>query len=200
MGWFAEPSAGSGVCPQAVTDFDGKQSPTENGPETLGPFELLEKLGEGGMGAVYRARHLRLGKLMAVKVMHSHRLDDQELRSRFYREMRALGQLQHPNIVSAQHADEVDGVPYLAMEYVDGISLASLFHRLTADEQPVPISVVCELVRQAAEGIQYAHDQGVLHRDLKPGNLMLDREGRVRVLDLGLARMTESIESGRIFK
>ena len=173
-----------------------ESSSAENGPETLGPFELLERLGEGGMGAVYRARHLRLGKLMAVKVMHSHRLDDQELRSRFYREMRALGQLQHPNIVSAQHADEVDGVPYLAMEYVDGISLASLFHRLTADEQPVPISVVCELVRQAAEGIQYAHDQGVLHRDLKPGNLMLDREGRVRVLDLGLARMTESIESG----
>ncbi len=184
-------------------DFVRKQSQTiadhsstDKTPETLGPFELLEKLGEGGMGAVYRARHLRLGKLMAVKVMHSHRLDDQELRSRFYREMRALGQLQHPNIVSAQHADEVDGVPYLAMEYVDGISLASLYQRLTVDEQLVPIPVVCELVRQAAEGIQYAHDQGVLHRDLKPGNLMLDREGRVRVLDLGLARMTESIESG----
>ena len=174
----------------------GDSSSSENAPETLGPFELLECLGEGGMGAVYRARHLRLGKLMAVKVMHSHRLDDQELRSRFYREMRALGQLQHPNIVSAQHADEVDGVPYLAMEYVDGISLAGLFQRLTVDEQPVPIAVVCELIRQAAEGIQYAHDQGVLHRDLKPGNLMLDHEGRVRVLDLGLARMTESIDSG----
>lgn len=186
-------------------DFVRKQSRglsdsglAEKPPETLGPFELLEPLGEGGMGAVYRARHLRLGKLMAVKVMHSHRLNDQELRSRFYREMRALGQLQHPNIVSAQHADEVDGVPYLAMEYVDGISLASLFQRLTADDQMVPVSVVCELIRQAAEGIQYAHDQGVLHRDLKPGNLMLDREGRVRVLDLGLARMTETIESSDV--
>ena len=178
---------------QSRTMSDGSSS--ENAPDTLGPFELLERLGEGGMGAVYRARHLRLGKLMAVKVMHAHRLDDQELRSRFYREMRALGQLQHPNIVSAQHADEVDGVPYLAMEYVDGISLASLFQQLTAEEKPIPIAVVCELIRQAADGIQYAHDQGVLHRDLKPGNLMLDRDGRVRVLDLGLARMTESIDS-----
>lgn len=171
-------------------------SESETTQETLGPFELLERLGQGGMGAVYRARHLHLGKIMAVKVMHSHRLDDKELRSRFYREMLALGQLQHPNIVSAQHADEVEGVPYLAMEYVDGTSLASLCSDRMANDQPLPISVVCELIRQTAEGIQYAHDQGVLHRDLKPGNLMLDRDGRVRVLDLGLARMTESIESG----
>jgi serine/threonine protein kinase/WD40 repeat protein len=161
---------------------------------TLGPFELLECLGEGGMGAVYRAQHLRLGKMVAVKVMHSHRLDDTELRSRFYREMRALGQLQHPNIVAAQHADEVDGVPYLAMEYVDGVSLSSLLSEAQGRGQRMPVAAVCELIRQASEGIQYAHEQGILHRDLKPGNLMLDRQGRVRVLDLGLAQMAETID------
>jgi serine/threonine protein kinase/WD40 repeat protein len=161
---------------------------------TLGAFELLECLGEGGMGAVYRAQHLRLGKMVAVKVMHAHRLDDTELRSRFYREMRVLGQLQHPNIVAAQHADEVDGVPYLAMEYVDGVSLSSLLSEAQSGGQRISVAAVCELIRQASEGIQYAHQQGILHRDLKPGNLMLDRQGRVRVLDLGLAQMAETID------
>lgn len=157
-------------------------------PRSLGQFELLEAIGGGGMGQVFRARHLRLGKIQAVKVLHARRLLDSEAVARFQQEMRAIGQLQHPHIVSAQHADEADGVPYLVMDYVEGRSLSQLVQEYRKRNHQIPVALACELVRQAAEGLQYAHGCGVIHRDVKPGNIMLDRRGTVRVLDLGLAR------------
>lgn len=163
-------------------------------PEKLGQFELLESLGSGGMGQVFRARHSRLGRIQAVKVLHEHRLSDVNAVARFQQEMRAIGQLQHPNIVSAQHADEVDGIPYLVMEYVDGQSLFQLAKRLRSTGDRLSVAAACELLRQTAIGIQYAHEQGVFHRDIKPGNIMLDQFGAVRILDLGLARIVDKKE------
>ena len=160
-------------------------------PRSLGQFELLESLGGGGMGQVFRARHAKLGKIQAVKLLHARRLQDVEAVARFQREMAAIGQLQHPNIVAAHHADEHDGVPYLVMDFVDGESLSSLTRRFRDRGDQMPVDVACELVRQAAVGLQYAHEQGVVHRDVKPANIMLDKFGTVRVLDLGLARSSQ---------
>lgn len=171
---------------------DGSPDPA---PTFLGQFELLESLGSGGMGQVFKARHAQLGKIQAVKLLHAHRLHHKETVARFQREIRTIGQLQHPNIVSAHHADEADGVPYLVMDYVEGQSLSQLVEQYRKNEKQIPVSLACELIRQTALGIQYAHEQGVIHRDIKPGNIMLDRFGVVRVLDLGLARLTSQDDS-----
>ncbi len=161
----------------------------------IGQFELLESLGGGGMGQVFKARHLQLGRLVAVKMLHPHRLEDPTIIRRFRQEMRAVGQLQNPHIVSASHADEEDGLPYLVMDYVQGQSLQQLANKLEQSNQRLSVGVACELIRQAAIGIQFAHEQGIIHRDLKPGNLMLDQTGMVRVLDLGLAKIIHESES-----
>lgn len=167
-----------------------------NPPSQLGQFELLECLGQGGMGQVFKARHARLGKIQVVKLLLDCRLTDQQATARFRQEMRAIGTLSHPNIVAAHHADEIDGVPYLVMDYVDGESLLELLSQQKKVSQSFSVGVACELVRQAALGLQYAHEQGIVHRDIKPGNLMLDQFGVVRILDLGLARIAHQDEDG----
>ncbi len=158
-------------------------------PKPMGQLVLEERLGSGGMGHVFKARHRQLGRIQVVKVLHAWRLGDVQAVARFRKEMRAVGQLSHPNIVTAHHADEDKGVPYLVMDYVDGHSLAQAlrFTRKTGDSIPVPVA--CELIRQAAIGLQYAHERGIIHRDIKPANLMVDRSATVKILDLGLARM-----------
>ncbi len=161
-------------------------------PESLGPLKLLECLGSGGMGQVYRAENPRLGRTQAVKVLHAHRLQSEEAVARFHQEIAAIGRLSHPNIVSAHHADEQDGIPYLVMEYVDGASLSQVMRTLRADGRQLSVGAAVNLVLQGAAGMQYAHQQGVLHRDLKPGNLLVDRQGIVRVSDLGLARLSSA--------
>lgn len=156
---------------------------------TLGAYELLEEIGRGGMGAVYRAKHKQLGKIQALKVIQGQAGLTPEVRARFRREVQAIGALDHPNIISAHAADFEGDVPYLVMDYVEGESLAEVQQRLKLQGQPIPVGAACELVRQAAVGLQYAHERKITHRDIKPGNLMLDGEGVVRVLDLGLARL-----------
>jgi serine/threonine protein kinase/WD40 repeat protein len=156
-------------------------------PESLGEYELLEKLGEGGMGAVYKARQRNLDRLVALKVLPKHRTDNAVAIGRFYREMQAVGRLNHPNIVAAHDAREIDGAPVLAMEYIDGWDLA----KLVSDAGPLTLADACELVRQTAVGLQHAHEQGLVHRDIKPSNVMLNRQGVVKILDLGLARLNE---------
>lgn len=160
--------------------------------EDLGQFELLESIGRGGMGQVWKARHRRLGKIQAVKIIHPDRSNSAEVLQRFHREMQAIGRLEHPNIVAAQHADEVDGKPFLVMEYVDGKSLSEITKDHQKSGRPIEISSACEWIRQAALGIEYAHERGVLHRDIKPANIMLNRSGTIKVLDLGLARFVDS--------
>lgn len=164
----------------------------------LREYQLLEKLGEGGMGAVYKATHSRLEKIVALKVLPAQRLQNRDLVARFEREMKAVGKLDHPNIVRATDAGEVDGIHFLVMEYVPGQDLA----KLVDSHGPLPVADACEIIRQTAVGLQHAHQQGLVHRDIKPSNIMLARpdaeagnEGSsstttmVKLLDLGLARL-----------
>ena len=160
----------------------------------LGEYELLAKLGQGGMGAVYKARQTRLDKIVALKVLPKHRTGDPQAIARFEREMKAIGGLTHANIVQAFDARDIEGTTVLVMEYVEGLDLSQLIRR----QGRLPIADACELVRQTAVGLQYAHEHGLVHRDIKPSNLMLSvlpspsgrgagGEGIVKILDLGLA-------------
>ncbi len=151
--------------------------------QTLRDYRLLDKLGEGGMGAVYKAVHTKLDKTVALKLLSPARIRDEHAVERFLREMKAVGRLRHPNIVEASDAGEAEGRHYLVMEYVDGVSLSALVDRTG----PLPIAEACELVRQAANGLEYAHQNGMVHRDVKPSNIMVTADGHVKVLDLGLA-------------
>lgn len=157
---------------------------------TFSNFEVLEELGRGGMGTVYKAKHRQLGKLQAIKVIRDdHFCPPQDALLRFKREARAVAALCHPNIVAAHDANFESDPPYFVMDYVDGESLAALQKRLRNCKTNFPVAAACEAIRQAAVGLQCAHEQNIIHRDIKPGNLMLDRSGTVRVLDLGLARV-----------
>lgn len=163
----------------------------------LGHYDLLEELGAGGMGTIYRARHQKLNRTVALKVLPSDRFQSSDMVERFEREMRAVGMLQHPHIVAAHDAGEVNGCHYLVMELVEGLDLGKLVGRLG----PIPIADACEIIRQAALGLQHIADHGLVHRDIKPSNLMLARssskpnEASVKILDLGLA-LLEPSQSG----
>jgi serine/threonine protein kinase len=150
----------------------------------LGDYELLGELGRGGMGAVYKARHTTMDRVVAVKLLPADKLTDASRIARFKREMKATAGIDHPNVVRAFDAREIDGTHLLVMEYVDGITLHEVIHRLG----PLPVADACEIVRQTALGLQAAHEEGLVHRDVKPANLMLTRRGQVKLLDLGLAR------------
>lgn len=166
-------------------------------PQVWGEYEVVAKIGEGGMGAVYRAVHTRLGKTFALKLLASHRSHTPEIAARFEREVRAIGQLDHPHIVNATDAREVDGVRFLVMEFVDGVDLNKLLER----RGPLPTAEACEMIRQAAEGLDYVHSRNFVHRDIKPSNLMLTSPRRtgdvsiVKILDLGLARLADVTEA-----
>lgn len=153
----------------------------------LGDYQILETIGQGGMGVVYRAQHILLNQIVALKVLPEHYLDDRQANLRFRREMLSIGGLNHPNIIRALNAGEDRGLHYLVTEFVDGVTLRSL----VLEKKELPVGAACELVRQAAVGLQYVHGNGLVHRDIKPANLMLSREGLVKILDLGLARLQE---------
>ena len=163
-------------------------------PRRLGDYELLAKLGEGGMGAVYKARHVRLNKIVALKVLPKDRTSDPQARARFEREMQAVGRGSHPNIVQAHDARDIDGASVLVMEYADGADLSHLVDRVG----PLPVAAACEIIRQAAVGLQYAHENGLVHRDIKPSNILLTRQGQVKILDLGLALLSAEEAPGEL--
>lgn len=150
----------------------------------LGNYVVIEKLGQGGMGLVLKARHRLMKRLAAIKILPAAAAKDADAIARFQREFFAAGQLQHANIVTAYDADESRGVHYLAMEFVDGKDLGS-YVKATGPMNPL-LAMRCIL--QAAKGLEYAHRQGVIHRDIKPQNLLIDGEGNVKILDMGLAR------------
>jgi len=155
----------------------------------LGSYVLLERLGEGGMGQVFKARHQNLGRVVAVKLIRKERLADASAVRRFEREIRAVAHVNHPNIVRAFDADECDGSHLLVMEYVEGgCDLA----RLVKLRGPLPVAEACAFIRQAAVGLQHAHERGLVHRDIKPHNLLLGADGKtVKILDMGLARVQQ---------
>lgn len=154
-------------------------------PKVLGQYELLELIGEGGMGQVYRARHTKLQRDVAVKLMMGATADSL---ARFSQEMVAAGRIDAPHIVRTTDAGEADGISFLVMEYIDGVALDKLLHR----SGPLRVADACELVRQAAEGVAHLESLQMTHRDLKPGNLILDRSGEVKILDLGLAKLARA--------
>ena len=154
----------------------------------IGNYFILDKLGAGGMGVVFKARHRRLGRVVALKILPPSLARNSGLLSRFRREVDVAARLSHPNIVSVLDADEDRGVQFMTMEYIEGNDL----DRLVRDRGALPVDQALDCVIQAARGLAAAHAQGIVHRDIKPGNLMLDGSGQVRVLDLGLARLVEA--------
>jgi len=160
----------------------------------LGNYILLDRIGQGGMGEVFKARHRRMDRIVAVKRLPADVSGDQSAIARFDREVRAAARISHPNIVAAFDADDANGVHFLVMEYVEGSDLATLVRK----QGPLPIENAVDLVRQAARGLAAAHAAGIIHRDIKPSNLLLDRHGVLKILDMGLARFeTNSDDSAR---
>lgn len=167
----------------------------------FGPFVLLDKLGEGGMGKVYRARRCSDGAIFALKVVRPHLLAHPSIRRRYEREVAAALSLNHPHIVRVYEAGQYEGRHYLAMEFIDGIDLS----RLGKEYRPLAIPEACEYIRQAALGLQHAHERGFVHRDIKPSNIIVAGERHLpqavepavaKILDMGLVRAVGAAEEG----
>lgn len=153
----------------------------------LGNNVLLEKIGEGGMGEVFKATHRRMRRLVCIKILRSTLINSPYAVRRFQREVQAAAQLSHPNIVTAYDADEEQGVHFLVMEYVEGQDLGTMVAR----QGTLPVADVVRYIAQAAVALEYAHSKGIVHRDIKPSNLLLDENGMLKVLDMGLARIDD---------
>ncbi len=154
--------------------------------QTISHYKILEKLGSGGMGDVWKAEDTKLGRPVALKLLASHLLRDEEARKRFRREAQAAASLSHPNVTAIHEIDEADGETFLALEYVEGETLEQRI-----EQGPLPLQDALDIARQIAEGLQAAHAKGIVHRDIKPGNVLITPDGRVKILDFGLALLTE---------
>lgn len=157
----------------------------------LGQYRVLDQIGRGGMGRVFKAEHRTMGRIVALKVLAPDLLRTDRAQELFLREVRAAAQLVHPNIVTAYDANEIEGRYFLVLEYVDGPNLEQLVRR----QGPLPVGQACDYVRQIAHGLQCAHLQGMVHRDVKPANILVQRRGLhgddiglVKISDFGLAR------------
>ena len=192
------PNAPAGLCPRCVMALNlrtateptapaaAQQPPLP--PEQIAPFfpqlEILESLGRGGMGVVYKARQKSLNRIVALKLLAPERVLDPMFAGRFTREAQALAALNHPNIVTVYDFGQAGGYYYLLMEFVDGANLRQLLRsrKFTPEEALSVVPPLCD-------ALQYAHDRGIVHRDIKPENLLLDKTGRIKVADFGIARM-----------
>ena len=154
-------------------------------------YEILHEIGHGGMGRVYRARHRMMDREVAVKVINREWVQKQEAIDRFHREVKTAASLDHPNIVTAFDAEQANDLHFLVMEFVDGTDLA----QTVKQNGPLPVAKACDYVRQAAQGLQYAHDQGMVHRDIKPHNLIVTKDDVVKILDFGLASLVPQRDS-----
>jgi hypothetical protein len=157
-------------------------------PRTIGRYEVIDRVGRGGMGVLYRGRDPVLDREVAIKVMAGDFSADEAARSRFFREARASARLQHRNIVTIFEFAEDNGTPYIAMEFLRGSSLA---HRLSA-QPPLTLTQKLDIVTQLLTGLHYAHEQGIVHRDVKPANVWLLDDGTVKLLDFGIAKIAAS--------
>jgi eukaryotic-like serine/threonine-protein kinase len=152
----------------------------------LGKYKLLDHLGTGGMSSVYLAEHVLMQKRRAIKVLPKHRVEDSSYLARFHREAQAAASLDHRNIVRAYDVDNDGMIHYLVMEYVEGRDL----QQIVKNDGPMDYLTAADFIRQAADGLDHAHNAGLIHRDVKPANLLVDQKKVVKVLDLGLARFT----------
>ena len=177
------PTGRLGVCPGCALSPD--EGPLIIGNGTL---ELQEQVGRGGMGSVYRARHLKLGRTVAVKFLPLDLAEQEEFRRRFEREARVLAMLNHPNIVAVHDFGEEDGQGYIVMEYVEG--------RPLSERLPVPADEAVRIALEVSDALEYAHGVGIVHRDIKPENILVDQGGRVKVADFGIARIVKADPAG----
>jgi serine/threonine protein kinase len=174
------------VCPSCGSSFHLESSSTTGyAPKVdrIGKFHLLEQVGQGAFGSVYKARDPELDRIVAVKIPRVNNLPGEKELDRFLREARSVAQLRHPAIVPIHEVGQIDGVPYLVSEFVQGVTLAD---RLT--DRPLPFRESAQLVAVIADALQYAHECGVVHRDVKPSNIMLDEKGTPHLMDFGLAK------------
>jgi len=153
---------------------------------TITHYEVLAKLGEGGMGVVYKARDTHLGRFVAIKVLPPERVADPERKRRFVQEAKAASALNHPNIITIYDIDSAEGVDFIAMELVEGRTLDQMIPR-----KGLRVGECLRYAVEIADALAAAHAAGIVHRDLKPSNIMVSREGRVKVLDFGLAKLAE---------
>jgi serine/threonine-protein kinase len=154
----------------------------------VGPYVILDRLGAGSRGRVFKAQHRLMGRLAAVKVIAPQIASRVTSVARFHREMRLIGRLDHPNVVRAFDADQIGDLLYIVMEYVPGRSLDHVME----DRGPLPAALVVDYTAQAALGLAHAHERGIVHRDVKPPNLLLSEDGQIKVLDLGLGALMEA--------
>ena len=153
--------------------------------KTISHYKILEKLGAGGMGVVYKAQDIKLDRLIALKFLPQHLSQGEENKKRFIHEAKAASALNHPNIATIYEIDEADGEMFIAMEYIDGESLQARIER-----GPLPIDEALTIVRQIAEGLSKAHTKKIIHRDIKPANILIAEDGQVKIVDFGLAKLT----------
>lgn len=184
---------------KSPSDADLKHGGFKPGMQ-IGTYHLISKLGEGGMGIVFKARHTKLDKTVAIKLLPTAFLTHPSTLARFELEMKVVGRLEHPNIVAAYDAGEEHGTHYLVMEFVEGTDL----QRLVILRGKLSVENACKALYQAALGLQAAHDAGVIHRDIKPSNLFVTKDGKLKILDLGLARLSQDdgeglTKSGQVF-
>ncbi|MCU0715704.1 MAG: serine/threonine-protein kinase [Pirellula sp.] len=173
----------------ATNSNDSLQAGLSNAPnETLkviGPYEIIRRIGQGGMGTVYLAQHQALRKQVAIKLLPDRAFPQEEHRARFRREVQTAGLLNHSLIVNATDAGVCDTTHYLVMEYIDGLDLS----RIVRSMGRLSLADACAIARNVAMGLEYAHSAGVVHRDIKPSNVMISRDGHVKILDFGLAQL-----------
>jgi serine/threonine protein kinase len=155
---------------------------------TIGHYEIIEKIGEGGMGAVYKARDIHLDRSVALKMLPGEWVANSERKRRFALEAKAASALNHPNIITIYDIDVADGVDFIAMEYVAGHTLAEVIPPGGLE----PARAI-QFGTQIADALATAHESGIVHRDLKPSNIMVNEQGRVKVLDFGLAKLMEPV-------
>jgi eukaryotic-like serine/threonine-protein kinase len=180
----------------ARTDHDPGYTPDSNCPlDSVGKYELLEEIARGGMGIVYKARDTRLKRLVALKMILAGQRATADERERFRREAELAGNLDHPNIVRIFEVEEHEGCPYFIMQLVEGDSLATQIKKKAREKSPYEPKAAAHVMVTIARAVHYAHKQGFLHCDLKPSNILIDREGRPLVTDFGLARRTSEDSS-----
>src|SRR5271169_1915212 len=204
------PDVPLGLCPECLiksgfptesgTDLPGEAARARFVPPPIGELarlfpqlEILSLIGKGGMGAVYKARQPMLDRIVALKILPAQVTHGTDFADRFTREARALAKLNHPNIVMVHEFGQVNGQPYFIMEFVDGLNLRQL-----EQEGKLSPREALKIVPQICEALQFAHDAGIVHRDIKPDNILLDKKGRVKIADFGIAKILGTAEDPAI--